>query len=54
MADAATAQAFKDCPRLRDLAARQTLTQADNRDLAAIADRLHALAVSLIAARMGS
>lgn len=41
-------QAFKDCLRLRDLAGRQTLTVGDNRELDAIADRLHALAVSRI------
>ena len=39
-------QAFEDCLRLRELAERQTLRVRDNRDLAAIADRLHALAVS--------
>lgn len=44
----ATDQAFKDCLRLRELAARQTLRVSDNRDLAEIADRVHALAVSRI------
>ena len=44
-------QAFKDCLRLRELADRQTLTIRDNRDLADIADRLHALAVSSIETR---
>lgn len=44
-------QAFNDCLRLRELADRQTLTVKDNRDLAAIADRLHALAVSSIETR---
>ena len=49
--DASTAasmveQAFQDCLRLRELATRQTLTTGDNRELCAIADRLHALAVS--------
>ena len=40
-------QAFKDCVRLRELAGRQTLTIKDNRDLVKIANRLHALAVSI-------
>lgn len=44
----AAQQAFKDCVRLRELAGRQTLTVGDNRELDAIADRLHALAVSRI------
>ena len=39
-------RAFEDCLRLREFATRQTLTAKDNRDLGAIADRLHALAVS--------
>lgn len=39
-------QAFEDCLLLRELAGRQTLRVQDNRDLDAIADRLHALAVS--------
>ena len=40
----ATKLSFEDCLRLRELADRQTLTKDDRTDLAAIADRLHALA----------
>lgn len=43
MAGRGDAASFADCLRLRELADRQTLREQDGRDLAAIADRLHAL-----------
>jgi hypothetical protein len=42
---------FQDALRLRDLSERQTLTRPENRELAAIADRVHAAGVAQVLIR---